>query len=213
MTGDREGGGFRHLTDRVVHQGYIWRVAVATFEAPDGTAFERDIVRSPGAVAALPLLFDAEGNASVVLVRQYRSPYDDFVLEIPAGMRDVVDEPPMATAHRELIEEVGLAAGRLEPLTEFYPSAGMTDSVLHLFLATDLTVVDRDLHGPEEEHMEVIHLPFATALDMVDSGEIRDAKTIIGLLMVARRLERGDVTARPSPLDVQVNAVSADNGS
>jgi nudix-type nucleoside diphosphatase (YffH/AdpP family) len=184
--------GFRHLGDRQVHQGHIWHVAVATFEAPDGTKFERDIVRSPGAVAAVPLTFDAEGNPSVVLVRQYRGAYDAFVVEIPAGMRDVEDEPTEVTAQRELIEEVGLCAGRLEPLTQFYPSAGMTDSVLHLFLATDLTQVEQELHGPEEEHLEVLHLPLESALAMIERGEIHDAKTIIGLLMVARRLERGD---------------------
>ena len=185
--------GFRHLGDRVVHDGYIWHVAVGTFEAPDGTTFERDVVRSPGAVAAVPLLFDAEGNASVVLVRQYRAPYDDLVVEIPAGMRDVVDEPTEVTAGRELVEEVGLQAGRLEPLIQFFPSAGMTDSVLHLFLATELVSVERELHGPEEQHMEVLHIPFGEALAMVERGEIHDAKTIIGLLLVARRLERGDI--------------------
>ena len=187
--------GFRHLGDRQVHQGHIWHVAVGTFEAPDGTTFERDIVRSPGAVAAVPLVFDAEGNPSVVLVRQYRAPYDQFVLEIPAGMRDVLDEPTEVTAQRELIEEVGLRAGRVQPLTEFYPSAGMTDSVLHLFLATDLTQVEQELHGPEEEHIEIVHLPLETALEMIDRGEIHDAKTIIGLLMVARRLARSDEAA------------------
>jgi nudix-type nucleoside diphosphatase (YffH/AdpP family) len=184
--------GFRHVGDRQVHAGHIWNVVVGTFEAPDGSEFERDIVRSPGAVAAVPLTFDAEGNPSVVLVRQYRSPYNDFVLEIPAGMRDVQDEPTRATAERELIEEVGLRAGHLEELTQFYPSAGMTDSVLHLFVATDLTQVGQELHGPEEENLEVLHLPLETALAMIDDGEIRDAKTIIGLLMVARRLQLGD---------------------
>jgi len=185
--------GFRHLGDRVVHDGYIWHVAVGTFEAPDGTTFERDVVRSPGAVAAVPLLFDAEGNASVVLVRQYRAPYDDLVVEIPAGMRDVVDEPTEVTAGRELVEEVGLQAGRVEPLIQVFPSAGMTDSVLHLFLATELVSVERELHGPEEQHMEVLHIPFGEALAMVERGEIHDAKTIIGLLLVARKLERGDI--------------------
>ncbi len=184
--------GFRHVGDRLVHQGHIWHVAVGTFVAPDGTMFERDIVRSPGAVAAVPLIFDAEGNASVVLVRQYRSPYDDFVTEIPAGMRDVPDEPTESTAARELVEEVGLRAGHLEPLIQFYPSAGMTDSVLHLFVATDLTAVAQELHGPEEEHIEVIHLPLETALEMVERNEIHDAKTVIGLLLVARKLARGD---------------------
>ena len=94
--------------------------------------------------------------------------------------------------HRELIEEVGLSAGHLEELTQFYPSAGMTDSVLHLFLATELTQVAQELHGPEEENLEVLHVPLETALAMIDRGEIHDAKTIIGLLMVARRLDHGD---------------------
>jgi len=184
--------GFRHVGERLVHQGHIWHVAVAEFESPDGERFERDIVRSPGAVAAVPLLFDAEGNASVVLVRQYRPPYDDFVIEIPAGMRDVPDEPTEITAARELEEEVGLRPGRLDPLLQFFPSAGMTDSVLHLFLATELIAVDRNTHGPEEAHMEVLHLPLDEAVRMVIDGEIHDAKTIIGLLLVERRLREGD---------------------
>jgi ADP-ribose pyrophosphatase len=71
----------------------------------------------------------------------------------------------------------------------------MTDSVLHLFLATDLTLVERSTHGPEEAHSEVVHLPFADAIAMVESGEIRDAKTIIGLLLVARQLLRADGSA------------------
>lgn len=188
--------GFRHVDDRLVHQGHIWHVAVARFESPDGEAFERDVVRSPGAVAAVPLLFDAEGNPSVVLVRQYRAAFDELVLEIPAGMRDVPDEPTIVTAARELVEEVGLVAGRLVPIHAFYPSAGMTNSVLHLFLATELTAVERETHGPEEAHSEVVHLPLGEAMAMVESGEIRDAKTIIGLLLVERQLLRGDSMLR-----------------
>jgi ADP-ribose pyrophosphatase len=181
---------FRHLGDRLVHQGYIWHVAVATFEAPDGERFERDVIRSPGAVGVLPLLYD-DGVATVVFVRQYRGPLDRYVLEIPAGMRDIADEPPELTAERELIEEAGLSAGRLEFLTHFYSSAGMTDSVLHLYLATELVDVERDVHGPEEEHMDVVRLPLAEAVDMVVRGEIHDAKTVIGLLLLDRRLREG----------------------
>jgi 8-oxo-dGTP pyrophosphatase MutT (NUDIX family) len=184
--------GFRHLDDRLVHQGYVWHVAVATFESPDGEQFTRDIVRSPGAVAALPLLFDAEGNPSIVLVRQYRGPFDDYVLEIPAGMRDVPGEPVAVTAARELVEEVGLEAGHLEHLIDFYPSAGLTDSVLTLFLATDLAPVPRSTHGPEEDDMEIVHLPLADAVDMVLRNEIHDAKTVIGVLLAERRLRAGD---------------------
>ncbi len=123
---------FRHLGDRLVHQGYIWHVAVATFEGPDGELFERDIIRSPGAVGVVPLLLD-DGVPTVVFVRQYRGPLDRYVLEVPAGMRDVPDEAPELTADRELIEEAGMSAGRLEYLTHFYSSAGMTDSVLHIY--------------------------------------------------------------------------------
>ena len=183
--------GFSHVGDRLVHQGHVWHVAVGTFQAPDGEEFHRDIVRSPGAVAAVPLEFDAEGNASVVLVRQYRPPYDRAIVEIPAGMRDVEGEPVVETIARELVEEAGVRAGHLEHLLDFYPSAGMTDSVLYLYLATELTRVPQDLHGPEEEALEVLHVPLDAALDMVMRGEIHDAKTIIGLLLVERRLRDG----------------------
>ena len=183
---------FRHLGDRVVHQGHIWRVAVATFEAPDGEVFERDVIRSPGAVGVVPLLYE-DGVATIVFVRQYRGPLDRYVLEVPAGMRDVPDEPPEVTAERELIEEAGLSPGRLEFLTLFYTSAGMTDSMLHLYLATELVPVERDLHGPEESHMDVERISLAEAVDMVVRGEIHDAKTVIGLLLVERRLREGSL--------------------
>ena len=172
----------------MVHQGYVWHVAVAEFESPEGEPFTRDIVRSPGAVAAVPLRFDADGTPRVVMVSQYRPPFDDYVIEVPAGMRDVVGEPTEITAARELVEEVGLQAGNLEHLLDMYPSAGMTDSVLTLYLATDLVDVPRETHGPEEAHMEVIDVPLAEAIEMVLRGEIHDAKTVIGLLLVERRL-------------------------
>jgi ADP-ribose pyrophosphatase len=183
--------GFRHIGDRLVHQGYIWHVAVGTFESPDGDEFTRDIVRSPGAVAAVPLQFDDDDVPWVTLVRQYRAPFDEYVLEIPAGMRDIADEPTELTAARELVEEAGLQPGRLTFLTEYYPAAGMTDSRLHLYLATDLVEVPRDTHGPEEAHMEVVGMPLVQAVEMVMRGEIRDGKTVIGLLMVDRGLREG----------------------
>lgn len=184
--------GFRHLGDRIVHRGYIWHVAVSTFEAPDGDRFERDVVRSPGAVAVVPLLL-ADGVPTVVLVRQYRGPIDRTVLEIPAGMRDIPQESLEVTARRELAEEVGLSAGRLEYLTQFYPAVGMTDSVLHLYAATDLTEVERDVQGIEEIHMEVVRLPLADAVAMVVGAEIYDAKSVIGLLLVDRRWREGSL--------------------
>jgi ADP-ribose pyrophosphatase len=183
---------FRHHGDRLVHQGYIWKVVVGEFEAPDGERFTRDIVRSPGAVAAVPVRSDANGTPHVVLVRQYRAPFDSAVVEVPAGMRDIPDEPTELTAERELVEEVGLRPGRLEHLVDFFPSVGMTDAVLAVYLATDLEDVGRETHGPEEAHMDVIEVPLTEAVAMIERGEIHDAKTIIGLLLAERRLrERG----------------------
>lgn len=184
--------GFRWLSDRIVHQGYVWKVVVAEFEDPDGQPFTRDIVRSPGAVGVVPLVFDAEGNPSVVLVEQYRPPYDRAILEIPAGMRDIEGEPTEEVARRELIEEAGLSAGRLDLLTAIGPSPGMTDSVTTIYLATDCTPVDHDRQGPEEEHMQLVHLPLQDAIDRVVSGQILDAKTVVGLLLTDRRLAAGD---------------------
>lgn len=179
---------FRHLGDRQVHQGYVWRVVVAEFEAPDGELFERDIVRSPGAVGVVPLVFDAEGVPSVVLVRQYRPSYGRSITEIPAGMRDVPGEDPAETGRRELAEEAGLAAGEISHLVDMLPSPGMTDSVCAIYLATDCVPVEHDRHGPEEREMEVLHIPLDDALAMIDRGEIGDAKTVCGLLATDRRI-------------------------
>jgi len=178
--------GFRHLGDDLVYQGHIWRVVVGRFRAPDGHEFTRDIVRSPGAVAVVAL--DDDGD--VVLLRQYRAAFGRTIVEIPAGMRDVDGEDPVETARRELIEEAGVVAENWTLLHRFLPSTGMTDSVLDVFLATGLSEVDRATHGPEEDHMEVFRVPLSEAVAMVESGEIADAKSTIGLLLADRRQRR-----------------------
>ncbi len=187
-------GDFRRLGEREVHEAHVWRVVVSDFEGPAGERFQRTIVRSPGAVGVLPLVWDAEGNPSVVLLEQWRPPYEERILEIPAGMRDVADEPTDETARRELVEEAGLAAARVDLLSEFYPSPGLTDSVTSVYLATGCTAVERAPHGPEEEHSRLLHLPFEDAMAMVLDGRIRDAKTVIALLLAERRLRDGDLS-------------------
>ena len=188
--------GFRRIDEREIYRGQIWRVAVAEFESPEGDRFERDIVRSRGAVAAVPLVFDAEGNPSVVLVAQYRPAYEREIIEIPAGMRDVDGEPPEDTARRELAEEVGLNPGRLDQLTELLPQPGTSDSTTIVFLATDCSPTAMQPHGPEEEHARVLHVPLTDAVAMVETGEIADAKSIAGLLLTERRLRDGDHGSR-----------------
>ncbi len=189
---DGAAGEFHLLGESVVHEGHVWRVVVADFESPHGERFRRDIVRSPGAVGVVPVLFDAEGNPSVALVSQYRPAHGVEVVEIPAGMRDVDGEGTAAVAARELREEAGLAAGHLELLTELLPSPGMTDAVTTIYLATGCTPVDVDRHGPEEEHMTLVHLPLDEAITSIERGELTDAKTVVGLLLAERRLRLGD---------------------
>lgn len=183
-------GLFEHLGDQSVYRGYMWEVVVGSFRGPAGEEFTRDIVRSPGAVAVVPLLGESDGSHRVVLLRQYRAAFAREIVEVPAGMRDIEGEDPEQTARRELIEETGYDAGSLRLLHRFYPSTGMTDAVLHVYLATDLRHVGSRMHGPEEVHMEVLTVPFAEAVGMVVSGEIADAKSTIGLLLVDR-LMRG----------------------
>lgn len=182
-------GDFKRLTETKIHQGYVWHLSTAEFESPEGEQFSRDIVRSPGAVGVLPLMFSPSGDAEVVLVRQFRPPYGRKIIEIPAGMRDIEGEDTGEVARRELIEEAGLSAGSIEYLTEIYPSPGMTDSITTLYLATDCTAVPHDRQGPEEAHLEVLRIPLVEAIGMVERAEICDAKTVVALLFADRRLD------------------------
>ena len=175
---------FRKRAERPVHQGSLISVAVGTFEAPDGTTFERDIVRHPGAVAIVPV----DDDRSVYLVRQYRAAIDADLLEIPAGKRDVEGEPPEETARRELEEEVGMRAGRLRKLAEFYNSPGFCDEHSFLFLATDLTPTATSFQGHEEQHMTVEQVPLDRVPALIASGELVDAKSIVGLLLAREHL-------------------------
>lgn len=180
--------GFRHLGDREVATLARIRVYRSQFEAPDGTTFERDVVRNLAVVGIVPLLDDGR---TVLLVSQYRGPVDRFLLEIPAGLCDVPGEEPEATARRELVEEVGREAGELLPLATYYPSAGFSDQFVRLYLATGLTTVPHDRHGPEEDHMTVHEFDLDHLDEAIASGELADSKTIIGLLQTRERLRAG----------------------
>lgn len=177
--------GFRHLDDHLVHDGYVISLYNSRFEAPDGTKFERDVVRHPGAVSIVPI-YD---SGDVVLVSQFRAPLNAFAIEIPAGKRDVPDEPVEVTAARELEEEVGLIAGKIELLSRFHNSIGFCDEESYVFLGQDLTQTEMNRDGLEETYMDIITVPLDKAIEMVSTGEITDAKTVIGLIMAASRLK------------------------
>ena len=176
---------FRKLAEREVHRGRRITVATATFEAPDGSRFERDVVHHPGAVSVVPV---TEGE-EVLLVRQFRAAVGRELLEIPAGLRDVPGEPPAETARRELAEEVGMRAGRLEPLAEFYNSAGFSDEYSYVFLALDLAPCPTEAHSVEEQHMTIEPVSLDDVRALIKRAEIVDAKTIIGLALALDALE------------------------
>lgn len=181
-------GGFRHLGDEVVSVGgRRLRVVRGSFSAPDGSTFTRDIVRTQGAVAVVPLLDDGE---TVLVVRQYRGSIDATILEIPAGLLDVEGEDPIDCARRELVEEVGCEAASVEVLLRSHVAVGFTDHTVTVYLATGLTPVETDRQGPEEEHMTVEHLSLCDVPGLVASGELTDGKTIMGLLAAREHLGR-----------------------
>lgn len=169
---------FEKRGERAIWSGSVISVAEGTFVSPGGTTFTRDLVHHPGAVAVVPV----DGDEAV-LVRQYRAAVDLDVLEIPAGKRDVAGEDPETTARRELAEEVGLAAGRLTKLAEFYNSIGFSDELSHVFLATELAEVSQDLQGEEEQHLRIERIRLGDVPALIGAGELVDAKTVIGLLL------------------------------
>lgn len=174
------GGGFRQIGERLLYQGWLMKVVAGTFEAPDGTRFDRDIVRHPGAVGIVPV----DGD-EVVLVRQYRAPMDRDLLEIPAGTRDQTGEDPARTAARELAEEIGATAQTIEHLVTYWVAPGISDEQMHLYLARGLRFGERHADGPEESSMTVERVALADAPELIRDGRIVDAKSIIGLLLVA----------------------------
>jgi len=176
---------FRKLAEREVYRGSLISMGVGRFAAPTGEEFERDVVHHPGAVSVVPVLDD---GATVVLVRQYRAAIDRDLLEIPAGKRDVAGEAPEVTAHRELEEEIGMRAGHLQPLAEFYNSPGFCDEHSFVFMARQLEVCDNSLQGVEEQHMTVEHIALADVPRLIATGELVDAKSIIGLSLAREAL-------------------------
>ncbi len=168
------------LSSEEVYAGVLIRLERDVVREGEVT-YVREVVKHPGG-ASVVAYFD---DGTTALVRQYRHPTGGYVLEIPAGKLDP-GERPEQTAARELEEELGFVAARLEPLSEFYTTPGFCAERLWVFLATDLRETAR--RHEADEIIEVVRVPFAVALGMIASGEIDDAKTIIGLTLAAHRL-------------------------
>jgi ADP-ribose pyrophosphatase len=179
------------MPDREIYAGRIVTLRLRDLPGPDGSVRLREIVEHAPAAAVVAV--DADGQ--VLLVRQLRPAVDEVLLELPAGILDP-GEDPVTGARRELEEETGYTADRLEPLVRFYPSPGFCTELIHVFVADGL----RECLGqPEEdEELELVRLPLAEALDQVRRGDIVDSKTVVGLLAYWDLREYRSA-ARPSP--------------
>jgi len=166
-----------------VYTGRIISVDLDDVRFPDGSVGKLEMIRHPGASAVVPLLGDLDDeDPTVLLIRQYRYAADKYLYEIPAGRLDP-GESPAECARRELREETGYTAERVEQLFTMFTTPGFTDEMIHLFLATGL--VAGEANREADEFMELVPTPLSRALSMIEQGEIQDAKTALALLYAA----------------------------
>jgi len=168
------------VDSKKIFTGRVFDVTVDTVREGDQT-YVREIVHHRGSAVMVPAFDDG----TIALVRQYRHPAVKYLLELPAGTLNEKERPEEGAA-RELEEELGVVAGKLEKLCEFFVSPGFCEEKMWLYLATDLKETKQRLE--EDELIEVVRLPIDRALQMITDGEIEDAKTIIGLLLAAPRV-------------------------
>ena len=183
MTGPLDGGrpiaGLGVEGAEQVYRGEVVDLAITRYRRPGGLVVRREVIGHPGAVVMVPVEDD-----HVLMVRQPREAVGEYLLELPAGKLDVPGESPVECARRELAEEVGRSAGALEDLGGFYTAPAILEEYIHCFLATDLAPV---AHEPiREEEIEVVPVPLPDLDALID--EVRDAKSLIGLLRLDRRL-------------------------
>lgn len=164
----------------LIHRGSKFDFEQVSVRMPSGRTVRREVVRHPGAVLIVPILSDGR----IVLIRNFRVALEDWLWELPAGTLGR-DEPPRDCAARELIEETGYRAARIEPIADYLTSPGLGDEIMHAFLATGLVHIGQDLE--DDESIEVRPVPPSEALAMIDRGDLRDAKSMLALLLAERR--------------------------
>lgn len=158
------------------YKGRLLKLRVDRVRLPGGRQGTREIVEHPGAVAVVPL--DRQGN--VYLVRQYRKPVEEYLLEIPAGTLEP-GEGPLDCARRELAEETGLEAEKIELILHFYTSPGICTENMYVYLATGLSPAENGLERDEDEHIQLEKYKVAELGGMIKGGKIKDGKTLVGL--------------------------------
>lgn len=177
------------LTEKTIHskkifEGKLIRVQVDEVSLPNGDTSTREIVKHPGAVAALAITDEEK----LVLVRQFRKPLEKVTLELPAGKLDPGENPEMC-AHRELAEETGYQAERLQHLVSFYTSPGFADEIIHLYEASQLK--GGEAKPDQDEFVEVVELTLEEAFAAIATGDICDAKTVSAVYIWHNRVLQG----------------------
>lgn len=162
---------------KTIYKGRVVTLNLETVTLPNGVPVELEVVRHPGAAAIVPM----KDPETVILIRQFRLAASGFIYEIPAGKLHPGEDPAVC-ASRELEEEIGYRAERLEKLATFFTAPGFTDEVMHLYVARGLRGGRQQLD--RDEVLEVMEVPLVKAMAQIDDGTIRDAKTIIGLQSV-----------------------------
>jgi ADP-ribose pyrophosphatase len=183
---------FTVLSTEDVYSGHIIALRVDEVAMPGGTKARREVVEHHGAVAILAL----DDDDRVTLIHQYRHPLGRRIWELPAGLIDL-GEDPLVSAKRELVEEVGLAAEHWSVLVDIAVSPGFTDETVRVFLATGLSVVDRELLGDEEADLVARRFPFADAVRMALAGELVNGATVGGILAAQAVRATGAETRAP----------------
>ena len=173
----------KQLSAEYIYEGRVIKLRRDTALLPNGNTAIREVIEHNGGVCVAALTEDDE----MLFVRQFRYPYFETVLEIPAGKRDSADEDPLECGIRELKEETGAVAEKFIPLGELYPSPGYCGEIIWLFAATGLTFGEMDLD--EDEFLNVERIPLEKAVQMILSGEIKDAKTQAAILKTERLLK------------------------
>ena len=171
------------IASKELYKGKIFTLDRDTVRFPDATVGEMDIIRHTGASAIVPFLSEPAGeDPQLLLLRQYRYAAGGYIYEVPAGRLDG-DESPVNCAARELKEETGCTAEKMEPLFTMFTTPGFTDEKIHVFMATGLS------HGETareaDEFADVVIMRLAEALELIRIGEIMDAKTALSILYVA----------------------------
>lgn len=171
------------LSSRRVYSGRIINLDIDNVRFPNGSIGELEMIRHPGAAAIVPFFSDPAGdNPQILLLKQYRYAAEEFVYEIPAGRLDP-GEAPIDCARRELMEETGCEAERVEPLYSFFTTPGFTDERIHAFMAVGLKRGESQLET--DEFITVETMTLSQALGLIEKGEIKDAKTALAILYAA----------------------------